>query len=644
MKFRNSLIVLVCGIIIVVSLFITLTLYSTSYDSLKNVVNSVEKTNSEDIELMVESKLNAEVIRLDGLSHLLEDNQQIIYGLVSYNESYNITYLKNSMDEIFTSLNTDIFQVTDCNEIVIYRAQEPELSGDNPNILGVSDALFGKDILVVSKSETGWDIRGIVPISSEGTIIGTAMVGTKLDDVFAESIASSISEDVDVTLSTTEGIIASSLSEDNREIVDSDLLDKSIERGDEFFKRHPELNKVIYYKPIILADRSFGLVVEIDTSAGQQILLEQQAEVLNSAIIVIFIAVTSGALFVFFMAQRISKPIIRLRNAAIKIGEGKLDINIDVKKSKDEVGDLVKSFEKMKNSLKESYRNLEDKVKKRTEELDEKVIKLQKNETATLSIMEDLSITKKELEILNKDLMKKVKERTIEIEKLLKQKDEFINQLSHDLKNPLTTFSTLIPLMEKRTDNPQVKEMLEVVRRNSRYMKDLIIKTLELAKLDSPNIKFDIKNTSLLESLENVIANYNQIFIENDVQVENNIQTDFIVKADKLRLEELFTNLITNAIKYKNENGKIIINAEPREDEILVSVADNGIGLTDEQIENIFKEYYKVDNSSNKIESHGLGLSICKKIVEKHGGKIWAESKGQGRGSVFNFTLQQGGK
>ena len=373
MKFRNSLIVLISGIIIVISLFITIILYSTSSESLESVVNSVEKTNSETIESLVESKLDTEVTRLGSLSQLLKDNQQIIYGLVFYIESDNNTYLKEAMDEIFISLNADIFKVTDDNEIVIYRAHDPELSGDKLNILGVSDALLGKDMIVVSKGETDWNIRSIVPISSEGTIIGTAMVGNKLDDAFAESIASSISEGVDVTLATTEGIIASSLPEDDREIVDPDLLDKSIERGDEFFEGHPELNKVIFYKPIMLADRSFGLVVEIDTSSGQQILSEQQAEVLNSAIIVIFIAVILGALFVFFIAQRISKPIIHLKDAAVKIGEGKLDTKIDVKKSKDEMGELVSAFDKMTEDLKgsraeiENYsKNLENQVEERT--------------------------------------------------------------------------------------------------------------------------------------------------------------------------------------------------------------------------------------------------------------------------------------
>jgi len=255
----------------------------------------------------------------------------------------------------------------------------------------------------------------------------------------------------------------------------------------------------------------------------------------------------------------------------------------------------------------------------------------------------ELKEAEKEIIKLNTELKEKVIKRTQEVEHLLKQKDEFIYQLGHDLKNPLTTFTTLIPLLEKKTEDSKSKEMLDIIHRNSKYMTSLIIKTLELARLNSPNTTFDIGNTNLLECLNNVILNYNQTFEENNIQVENKIQAELVVKADKLRLEELFTNLIMNAVKYNNENGKIVINAKPKNDEIVVSVVDNGIGLNNDQINNIFKEYYKVDESRSKIESHGLGLSICKKIVEKHGGRIWAESEGEGKGSVFNFTLKQGG-
>ena len=109
----------------------------------------------------------------------------------------------------------------------------------------------------------------------------------------------------------------------------------------------------------------------------------------------------------------------------------------------------------------------------------------------------------------------------------------------------------------------------------------------------------------------------------------------------RLRLEELFDNLITNAVKYTPENGgTITVDAKEEKGQITVSITDTGIGITEEHKKHIFDEFYKADESRHEISSAGLGLSICKRIIEKHGGKIWVESLGLGKGSTFYFTLK----
>jgi len=121
--------------------------------------------------------------------------------------------------------------------------------------------------------------------------------------------------------------------------------------------------------------------------------------------------------------------------------------------------------------------------------------------------------------------------------------------------------------------------------------------------------------------------------------VENYVETKLSVKADMLHLEELIDNIISNAVKYSPENSCIEINAETDGDFALISVSDDGIGMTDKQISYVFDEFYKADISRHDFESSGLGLPICKRIVEKHGGKIWAESKGEGKGTTLYFTM-----
>ncbi len=248
----------------------------------------------------------------------------------------------------------------------------------------------------------------------------------------------------------------------------------------------------------------------------------------------------------------------------------------------------------------------------------------------------------KELNEINKNLEEKVKDRTKQIERLLNQKDDFINQLSHDLKTPLTPMMVLLPLLKEKIRNKKDTETFEVVLRNVYFMKDLVNKTIDLAKLNSGIIQLEFETIKLNEELEFIIGNNQVLFDNNDIKIINNIKDPIFVYADKIRLDEVFNNLITNAVKYSPETrGKIYIDSEEEKDMIKISIRDTGLGMDTDQKEKIFDEFYKVDDSRHELDSSGLGLTITKKIIEKHGGKIWVESEGKGKGSTFYFTLKK---
>jgi signal transduction histidine kinase len=176
-------------------------------------------------------------------------------------------------------------------------------------------------------------------------------------------------------------------------------------------------------------------------------------------------------------------------------------------------------------------------------------------------------------------------------------------------------------------------------------MKNLVIKTLELARLNSPTTNFEIQDIDLTVYLSDFLKMEQILLLEKHVIFENNISKDTVVKADPIQIREIFTNLISNAVKYsQGDNVKITFNAEQQNDFTVVSVSDTGIGLETTQIPHIFDEFYKVDYSRHDLQSIGLGLSICKKIVEKQGGKIWVKSPGKGKGSTFFFTLKSSKK
>ena len=254
----------------------------------------------------------------------------------------------------------------------------------------------------------------------------------------------------------------------------------------------------------------------------------------------------------------------------------------------------------------------------------------------------DISQQKKaeeQLKSLNEHLEQKVQERTTEIQHLLRQKDEFINQLGHDLKNPLGPFMQLLPVLHHRIHDEKGKQIIEVLLRNTQYMRNLVKKNIDLAKLNSPNTIFSFNRESLYDLVSEVITINETLFHDHGITVENHIDTKYVAYVDYLHVQEIFTNLFNNAVKYMGGSGTVTIHAEPQEDMIVVSVADTGIGISAEQVDYLFDEYYKADESRHDFESSGLGLPICKRIVEKHGGRIWVESQGLGKGSIFYFSL-----
>ncbi len=252
---------------------------------------------------------------------------------------------------------------------------------------------------------------------------------------------------------------------------------------------------------------------------------------------------------------------------------------------------------------------------------------------------EELKRTQDELQLLNEGLENKVKERTVEIELLLKRKDEFITQLGHDLKSPLTPLIGLLPIVLENEQDPRLEELLQVINRNIRYMRDLVVKTLQLERLNSPATMLNVDTVNLFQLTNDVIQTKRFSFEEKHITVDTKIDDTLLLQADPVQLKELFDNLLTNAIKFTPDSGHIIIDAKKEKNIVKISIADSGIGMTSEQIDRIFETFYKVDPARHDLESSGLGLPICKRIVEKHGGAIWIESDGLGKGTAVFFTI-----
>ena len=240
----------------------------------------------------------------------------------------------------------------------------------------------------------------------------------------------------------------------------------------------------------------------------------------------------------------------------------------------------------------------------------------------------------------NELLEQKISDKTTELETLVKQKNDLIVSLSHDLKTPLTPLMGVLPMIIREEKDMKLKELLEMSLRNVHYLRDLVSRTIDLSLLDSTTIGMTLENIHISTELESVLENRSYTLASHHMYVDNKIDEHLIVHADKLKLREVFHNLLMNSIKYSHSSGgTITLQAIPEDDHVKIWITDTGIGMTEEQLHDAFHELYKADPARNDHASTGLGLAICKRIVEKHGGKIWLESPGPGKGTIVFFTL-----
>jgi PAS domain S-box-containing protein len=214
-------------------------------------------------------------------------------------------------------------------------------------------------------------------------------------------------------------------------------------------------------------------------------------------------------------------------------------------------------------------------------------------------------------------------------------------RLGHDLKTPLTPLFILLPLLKKQLTDPAQTKQLDACFKSAVTIKNLADKTRTLARLSSGSEEQNKVRFTLAALVDEAIHDCREAISQNQIECQNIIDQSLVVHGLPDQLRELFNNLISNAVHFSKERGNITIFAEHCDNTVTVSVRDEGIGITEDLLEHIFDEFFKADESRHNLEASGLGLSICKRIVQNHYGRIWAESPGHDQGTTINFTIEE---
>ena len=225
---------------------------------------------------------------------------------------------------------------------------------------------------------------------------------------------------------------------------------------------------------------------------------------------------------------------------------------------------------------------------------------------------------------------------------ILKLKDQFVFIAAHELRTPANAIKWGLEALESKHPDMIKKEekYFDIIRRSNERLLFLVQDLLEVARIESKTIKIKLEGISMNEAFSGALEEIQELAGKKNITIDCDLGSGLPqVLGDSMRLKEIFINLLTNAIKYSRKKGKVIISSEEQDGEIIIHIADNGIGINPEDQRHIFEKFWRADEA-RKIEGTGLGLFITKQLVELMSGKIWFTSR-VGEGTIFSMSFKE---
>lgn len=334
---------------------------------------------------------------------------------------------------------------------------------------------------------------------------------------------------------------------------------------------------------VILSDSSVRKMAKSYEVNGEEYIVFVQKDVgrremifIDSAMIAVFCMLIAGSITFLVIADVIVKPISRLNKATNELSKGNYRVRVNYA-GNDEIARLNRSFNQMAQQL------------------------AKQEET----------------------------------------RQQFISDVSHEFQTPLTAiqgFATI--LKNEKISDEQRQKYADIIVFHSKRLSTLSKNMLQLTILEGEDVTLDVSEFSLTDQLNRVIETQDNLALSKNIEIEFNIpKNDIVIEADESRLEQVWINLVNNAIKYTNDNGVVTITVKKTTKVVEVSIEDTGVGMSKEAISHIFERFYRQDKSRS-VEGNGLGLSIVKRIIDLHQGTIDVESREDG-GSKFTIKLPQ---
>ncbi len=264
------------------------------------------------------------------------------------------------------------------------------------------------------------------------------------------------------------------------------------------------------------------------------------------------------------------------------------------------------------------------------------------NVTAVIRDVTERRRSEQQLRSLQKSYMTELETRQREAERLNQLKSEFVASVSHELRTPLHTIIGFAELLGEETEGPlneKQRRFLQHIQTDSEHLLGLINDVLDLSRIEAGGLRLQTEMLPLAAVIDEAVGAIRPFAAAKPVTIREERVPDVSVLADPLRLRQILYNLLNNGVKFTPPGGEVAVRAVVDGDLVRFTVADTGIGIPQQEIERIFDKFYQVGNTTSGVrQGTGLGLTICRQLVEIQGGSIWVESE-PNHGSQFHFTV-----
>ncbi|MFA5176083.1 MAG: HAMP domain-containing sensor histidine kinase [Candidatus Nanoarchaeia archaeon] len=323
---------------------------------------------------------------------------------------------------------------------------------------------------------------------------------------------------------------------------------------------------------------------KIISESYRQKVLKNSKQVIYINIIISLVLILLSISLAFFTSRTISKPIKQLYHATQELEKKNFKVRVDIK-TNDELEELGTSFNR------------------------------------SAEVLDNLDIERKQID---------------------SAKTKFLSITSHELRSPMTPMKAQLEMLLKNYYGKlttKQKQAMDIILNNTNRLDRLLVDFLELSRIEAARLKFNFVRTDLANPLKKVVTEMKNFMPEKNVKIILNIQKLPTIEVDPDRTMQVLRNLLNNAIKFSKENSRVVIDVKKHKNLILFSVKDFGVGISLEDQMRMFEPFFQAEGTIyRKYAGTGLGLALCKGIIESQNGKIWVESV-LGKGSTFYFTI-----